>query len=173
MDKPARDYFPPGDLRVSDAERDLALSELSTAVAAGRITADEYNERTIQILAARTGKELAVPLADLPLEQARATSVQRPQRTPIFRFTFGASVAAGCFTAVAIGNALTSIGPTAAQRAAAQAVAARMGIPAPDFPVQSFNWAGTLIPAGIAVLIVVLIIYLRVTRAEGREAPPA
>ncbi len=42
MDTPTRDY-PPGDLRVSDADRDRALSELSKAFQAGRITADELD----------------------------------------------------------------------------------------------------------------------------------
>ena len=36
MDTDARG-FPPGDLRVSDAERDRALSELSEAYQAGRL----------------------------------------------------------------------------------------------------------------------------------------
>jgi hypothetical protein len=35
--------FPPGDLRVSDADRDRALAELSEAFRVGRITADEFD----------------------------------------------------------------------------------------------------------------------------------
>ena len=34
--------FPSGDLRVSDADRDRAVSELSEAFQAGRITAEEF-----------------------------------------------------------------------------------------------------------------------------------
>lgn len=65
MDRGARDY-PPGDLRVSDAERDRALSELSEAFQAGRITSEEFDERSGQVLRARTGRELTALLADLP-----------------------------------------------------------------------------------------------------------
>ena len=65
MDRGARG-FPAGDLRVSDADRDRALSELSEAFQAGRITADEFDERSSRVLEARTGRELAALLADLP-----------------------------------------------------------------------------------------------------------
>src|SRR5580658_11339063 len=66
MGAAGRDYYPPGDLRVSDAERDRALSELSEALQVGRITAGEFDQRSGQVLGARTGKELTAPLADLP-----------------------------------------------------------------------------------------------------------
>jgi hypothetical protein len=59
--------FPPGDLRVSDADRDLALAELSEHFQAGRLTADEMHERTGRTLTAKTGKELSAILADLPV----------------------------------------------------------------------------------------------------------
>lgn len=59
--------FPPGDLRVSDADRDRALFELSEALRVGRITADEFDQRSGQALRSRTGKELTALLADLPL----------------------------------------------------------------------------------------------------------
>ena len=64
MDTDARG-FPFGDLRVSDTDRDRALSELSKAFQTGRITADEFDQRSGQVLGARTGKELTAPLADL------------------------------------------------------------------------------------------------------------
>ncbi len=82
MDTDARG-FPPGDLRVSYADRDRALSELSEAFQTGRITADEFDQRSGQVLGARTGKELTAPLADLPLERApaaRTTDVERAHR---------------------------------------------------------------------------------------------
>jgi hypothetical protein len=41
-----------------------------------------------------------------------------------------------------------------------------MSIPA--VPAPGFDWAGTITPAAIAVLLVVLIVFLRVTRA-GRH----
>ena len=45
MDTPSRNY-PPGDQRVSDANRDHAVSELSEAFQTGRITADEFDQRS-------------------------------------------------------------------------------------------------------------------------------
>jgi Domain of unknown function (DUF1707) len=55
-----------GDLRVSDADRDQAVAELSEHFQAGRLTADELDERIGLALRARTGNELACVLADLP-----------------------------------------------------------------------------------------------------------
>jgi hypothetical protein len=173
MDPAARDYYPPGDLRVSDAERDRALSELSAALQAGRITADEFDQRSGQVLSARTGKELTVPLADLPLDRAsaalapaaRATALERPQRGRATRLVIGASAAATCFAVVAVANALSS-GPTLAQREFFQEMAARQGLSVPVPPAMGFNWVGTVTPGVIAVLLVVLVIFLRVTRAD-------
>ena len=71
--------FPPGDLRVSDADRDRALSELSEAFRVGRITADEFDQRSGQTLRARTGKELTALLADLPLDGPPATRTTVPE----------------------------------------------------------------------------------------------
>jgi hypothetical protein len=68
VDSGTRDY-PPGDLRVSDADRDRAVAELSEHFEAGRLTADELDERTGRALRARTGRELADLLADLPRHQ--------------------------------------------------------------------------------------------------------
>jgi Domain of unknown function (DUF1707) len=168
MDFAARNYYPPGDMRVSDAERDLALSELSQAWQVGRITADEYDQRSGQVLGARTGKELAVPLADLPPDRApaaHATALARPQRSSVTRITVAASVAATGFAAVAVSAAL-STGPTLAQREFFVQMAARQGLLVPVPPAMGFNWAGTITPGVIAVLLVVLIIFVRVTRAH-------
>jgi hypothetical protein len=68
MNTPSRGY-PPGDLRVSDAERDRAVSELSEHFQAGRLTAEEFDERSGQALRARTGADLACLFTDLPREQ--------------------------------------------------------------------------------------------------------
>ena len=71
-----------GDLRVSDADRDRALAELSEHFQAGRLTADELEDRTGRALSARTGSDLAVLLADLPpaLAVAMPAPVPRPGR---------------------------------------------------------------------------------------------
>jgi hypothetical protein len=58
--------FPTGSLRVSDADRDAALAELTQHFEAGRLTSEELDDRTGRILAARTGTELESQLTDLP-----------------------------------------------------------------------------------------------------------
>ncbi len=58
MDRAGWNY-PSGNLRVSDADRDRALAELSEAFQAGRITPGEFDERSGQALHARTGSDLA------------------------------------------------------------------------------------------------------------------
>lgn len=59
-------------LRVSDADRDAAVSELGDHFQDGRLDRDELEDRTGRALRARTGSELDQLLADLP----------RPTRTP-------------------------------------------------------------------------------------------
>jgi hypothetical protein len=62
--------FPPSDLRVSDADRDRAVSELSEHFQAGRLTSEEFDERSGQALQARTGSDLELLFADLPRPEA-------------------------------------------------------------------------------------------------------
>jgi hypothetical protein len=62
--------YPAGNLRVSDADRDRAIGELSEHFQAGRLTADEFEERSGQALRAVTGGDLAELFADLPRNQA-------------------------------------------------------------------------------------------------------
>jgi Domain of unknown function (DUF1707) len=195
MDSAARG-FPPGDLRVSDADRDRALAELSGAFQVGRITADEFDQRSGQALAARTGSELTALLADLPLDRARATPATAADRALRVlggrRVMVAPALAATAFAAVAATNALSSgpaLAPTVAPALAQvggtcpaasgsacaeliQEMAAHAGQIGPWWsssmplsPSPGFDWAGTLTPAAIAVLFVVLIIFLRVTRA--------
>jgi hypothetical protein len=71
---PSASGYPPGNLRVSDADRDRAITELAGHFQAGRLTAEELDERSGRALAARTGNELAVLFADLPPDQAAAAS---------------------------------------------------------------------------------------------------
>ena len=141
--------FPSGDLRVSDADRDRAVSELSEAFQAGRITADEFGQRSGQALAARTGKELTALLTNLPLDRVVGTWI-----------VMAASAAAAIpLAAAALSNAL-STGPSLAvreaRRALAQQVLAHQGITisVPLPPAQGFDWAGTITPAVFAVLLI-------------------
>lgn len=65
MDTGTRD-FPRDDIRVSDAERDQAVAELSEHFQAGRITQDEFDDRSGRALRARTGIDLSGLFTDLP-----------------------------------------------------------------------------------------------------------
>jgi Domain of unknown function (DUF1707) len=75
--------FPTGNLRVSDADRDAALSELSQHYQAGRLTTEELDDRTTQILSARTGDDLQVQLRDLPNLAAPAPTLPPSQQVPL------------------------------------------------------------------------------------------
>jgi len=72
--------FPPGDIRVSDADRDAAIAELSEHFQAGRLTHEEFDERAGLALRARTGNDLNELFTDLPLTgaAARPTAPQDP-----------------------------------------------------------------------------------------------
>jgi Zn-dependent membrane protease YugP len=167
-------HYPPGDFRVSDADRDQALSELSAAFQAGRITADEFDQRSGQTLRSRTGKELTALLADLPVERVPATrtsTIDPARRAVAARVAAVAAVAAFCFATTAAVAALGT-GPTLQQKEAAEAIAIRQGLAPPVFPPSSaFNWAGTLTPAAIAVLLIMLAVFLhlRLARADRRH----
>jgi len=163
--------YPRDHVRVSDADRDRALSELSAAFQAGRITADEFEQRSGQALAARTGKELTALLADLPVERAPAarTAPERARRVLATRVAFTAGAAAICFSAVAAASAL-SHGPTLQQREILRQVTGRHGLPVPPGvpPGPHVIWAGAAVaPGAIAVLLVALVVYLGVRLARG------
>ena len=170
MDRAGWNY-PPGDLRVSDADRDRALFELREAFQAGRITADEFDQRSGQALGARTGKELTALLADLPLDDvlaARTTALERAHRVRATRIAICASAAAAGVFALASAAAALTRGPSLQQQELLREAMARQGFPVPPGPPVSpgFDWGGTMTPAAIAVLLVVLIIFLRVSRAH-------
>jgi DUF1707 SHOCT-like domain len=136
--------FPPGDLRVSDADRERALSELGEALRVGRITADEFDQRSGQALRSRTGKELTALLSDLPLAGPPATcsGVQGPASHILaVRAVMGASALAA--TLLFVKAVLDALSP---------------GDQAAD----------TLSPAAIAVVLVGLIILLHAIRADRR-----
>jgi hypothetical protein len=174
MNTATRDY-PAGDLRVSDADRDRALRELSEAFEAGRITVGEFDQRSEQALGARTENELTILLADLPHERARAdTTVPRQAHRELATWiVVGASAAAATpLAALAVTNALSHAAPQHYNRQLAQQILARLGlkVPIPRPPAPGFDWAATITPAAIAVLLVaVIIVVLRVARTSRRE----
>jgi hypothetical protein len=55
-----------GAIRVSDAERDQAVAELSEHYQAGRLTLEEFDDRSSRALSARTGNDLSALFGDLP-----------------------------------------------------------------------------------------------------------
>ncbi len=63
------------ELRIGDAEREAAVSALGDHYAAGRLTKEEYDERSADVYRARTRSALWPLFADLPRpEGARAVS---------------------------------------------------------------------------------------------------
>ena len=71
---------------MSDADRDRAIAELSEHFQAGRLTAEELEDRTGRALQARTAGELAELFTDLPRRQAAVTgTAPTPARAGSFR----------------------------------------------------------------------------------------
>ena len=65
MDTPTTD-FQRGAIRVSDAERDQAVAEFSEHYQSGRLTLEEFDDRSTRALQARTGTDLSALFTDLP-----------------------------------------------------------------------------------------------------------
>jgi hypothetical protein len=65
--------YPSGSMRVSDADRDRAIAELSEHYQAGRLTTEEFEDRTGRALQARITADLADLFTDLPRRQAPTT----------------------------------------------------------------------------------------------------
>jgi len=109
MDTPIRG-FPRGDVRLSDAERDRAVAELSEHYQAGRLTAGEFEERSSRALQARKGAELSGLFTDLPepaASAARPASTQGARSWPSLR---PARIAFLCVIAlIVIGGVLASL----------------------------------------------------------------
>lgn len=75
-----------GPVRIGDAERDQAVSALGEHFAAGRLTREEFDERSDQAVRARYAADLAPLFDDLPSpEPAMPTRmVRRPGPPPFF-----------------------------------------------------------------------------------------
>jgi DUF1707 SHOCT-like domain len=99
--------YPAAEMRASDADRDAVLSELSEHFQAGRLTAEEFDERAGQALAARTHGELRNLLRDLPAarpgpQAPAATSSAAPPRLPSWPALLPVAALAGIGIAVAM-----------------------------------------------------------------------
>jgi Domain of unknown function (DUF1707) len=81
------------DLRASDFDRDVAADMLCAAVADGRISLTELDQRLENVLSARTLREIARVMSDLPVDGGRGPgrpgrvapvrSARRPARRPV------------------------------------------------------------------------------------------
>ena len=74
--------FPRGDFRVSDAERDQAVAELSEHFQAGRISQEEFEDRSGRALQARTRNDLTGLFTDLPHGAVAAPASAGPATSP-------------------------------------------------------------------------------------------
>jgi hypothetical protein len=73
---------PQPETRIGDAEREAAVHALGEHFAAGRLTKDEYDERSGQAWTARTRSQLDPLFADLPRPQAPRPDAARGWTTP-------------------------------------------------------------------------------------------
>jgi hypothetical protein len=80
-----------GQMRASDRDRDSANTLLQTAYAEGRLTKDEYDERSGQLLRSQTYAQLQALTADLPGHFP--SSIQQVQYAPVQRRTNPLAVA--------------------------------------------------------------------------------
>jgi hypothetical protein len=100
--------YPAAEMRASDADRDSVLSELSEHFQAGRLTAEEFDERAGQALAARTHGELRNLLRDLPAARpgpqapAATSSAAAPPQRPSWPALLPVAALAGIAIAVAV-----------------------------------------------------------------------
>ena len=100
-------------MRASDADRDAVLSDLSEHFQAGRLTAEEFEDRTGQALSSRTWGELRDLLRDLPASPsgpqvpAAATTGAPPQRPFGLTVLVPIAVLAGIGIAVAMSAGTT------------------------------------------------------------------
>jgi hypothetical protein len=67
------------ELRIGDADREAAVSSLGEHYAAGRLTKDEFDERSDQAWSAKTASQLWPLFADLPRPRAAGGPTRAPQ----------------------------------------------------------------------------------------------
>ncbi|WP_337960484.1 DUF1707 domain-containing protein [Kutzneria chonburiensis] len=70
------------EMRIGDAEREQALAALGEHMSAGRLTIDEYGERSAKVTAARTRGELVELFTDLPDPKPGAAPTPQPAAAP-------------------------------------------------------------------------------------------
>ena len=96
--------YPAAEMRASDADRDAVLSDLSEHFQVGRLTAEEFDERAGQALAARTHGELRNLLRDLPAAPPSAAPPQRSWRPALLPVALLAVMVIAVVTSVGVGH---------------------------------------------------------------------
>src|SRR5262245_49979272 len=104
----ATENSPAGRLRVSDADRDQAIAELSEHFPAGRLTADELEERTGRALQARAAADLAALFTDLPRQQPAVPAAAPTPATPGSRLSARSRVTPIAIIAIVVAAAIIS-----------------------------------------------------------------
>jgi len=109
-----------GAIRVSDAERDQAVAELSEHYQAGRLTLEEFDDRSDLALRARTGNDIVALFADLPTTVVPPAMMTARPATPGVPADFGgrpvggppiARVVIACvIAAIVLGNVAGGLG---------------------------------------------------------------
>jgi hypothetical protein len=92
---------PPRGIRISDADRERAAGRLQQALAEGRITLAELEERLAVVYAARYAADLLPPFADLPGDRIvppPAAAVAPPDRPLVLRTGMGTVKRTGAWT---------------------------------------------------------------------------
>jgi hypothetical protein len=107
MDQGARRYQPSA-MRASDADRDAVLAELSEHFQAGRLTLEEFDERSNQALHARTYGDLADLTSDLPAPSRLPAPSVKPRSGPAGPRVPVAAVAAALALVVLVVATVTS-----------------------------------------------------------------
>ena len=99
--RPARRPAIRPDIRLTDAERDEAITRLSDHYAVGRLAKDEFDERSDAVWTARTGADLEPIFADLEAAPP-VPRVVRPwhQQLPVVPLVIAALIALTVFTHV-------------------------------------------------------------------------
>jgi hypothetical protein len=99
---------PSGSLRVSDADRDRAIAELSEHYQAGRLSTEELEDRTGRALQARTAADLAALFTDLPRQRQVAATPAAAPASPGSRLPARLHVAPIAIIAIVVAVAIIS-----------------------------------------------------------------
>jgi Domain of unknown function (DUF1707) len=94
---------PHRDIRVSDAERDQAVAELSEHFQSGRLTQEEFEDRSGRALQARTVRDLAGLFNDLPHNAVAAPTPAGPVAGPRMRLPLVPIIVLGVIVAILAG----------------------------------------------------------------------